>query len=171
VSDEYGAADGISKEEVWLYFSATWRGKAVNVTMQASRYSASHWDERSDTSTNRLVDWRVYATDARYSEDPAAYGGESATGTARAALSALCEPMVMDWLASDAYTVSFQRAVAHLIMGKFRDDYSASRRVPEALATFRDRLPAAIVQAITETLEAYNAFAASRARTSEVISG
>lgn len=171
ISDENShAADGISKEQVFLYFSAKWRGKPVIVTMQADRYAASCWNESNGVSTNRLVEWRTYAEDARY-EDPEKNGGrgEHVTGTARSALSKLCQPLVVEWLASDAYAASFQTAVAHTVMRKFQDNYSASRRVSEALVTFRTRLQPATLKAISDTLKAYDKYESVKARAFETI--
>lgn len=166
------AADGIGKEQVFLYFAATWRGKPVTVTMQADRYAASFFDGDENKSTNRLTDWRVYASEARFI-DPDKNGGrgDDVTETARRALSNLCEPLVYPWLASNAYTVSFQAAASRMIMRYFRDDYSASRRVAEVLATFRDRLPDAHFGAIKATLDAYTAYEEVKAATDRLING
>lgn len=165
-----GRADGISNEQVFLYFSATWRSKPVLVTMCADRYSASFGDSHSEERTERLTDWRTYATEARYGEDPNERGG-SVTGTARSALSKLCEPMVAEWLGSDAYTASFQTAVARLVMRKFEDRYSASNRVTEALVIFRRRLDPAVFKAILATLHAYDAYADAKSRAFNLING
>lgn len=164
--------DGIGKEEVYLCFSATWRGSPVTVTMSCDRYSASFHDEQTGTSTNRLTNWRAYAADAHY-EDPTKNGGRGApvSETARSALSKLCQPFAMDWLASDAYTVSFHAAIGRMIMRKFRDDYSAARYVSEALATFRDRLPLEMFRAIGATLTAYQAYEENKAAAELVING
>lgn len=168
-----GAADGISNEQVFAYFTAKWRGQPVIVTMQADRYAASNWDEKTGTSTNRLTDWRVYANEAHF-YDPEKNGGRGAevSGTARSALSKLCQPFVIDWLATDAYTVSFQAAAARLILRKFDDDrYSVSRRVTDALAVFRSRLTPAMFRAISETLVAYDAYDAAKARAFTALEG
>lgn len=163
------AVDGITKEEVYLYFTATWRGKPVVVGMSADRYSASFFNEATGESRNQLTKWRTYATEARYSDDPNTRSGDPVSGTARAALSKLCEPLVLEWLDSDAYAASFRTAVAQLIMRKFRDDYSASRRVSEALSTFRTRLSPTARDAIQRTLDAYVEYEAAKAHANQTI--
>jgi hypothetical protein len=162
VSDDNSCrSEGISKEEVYFYFSATWRGQPVQVEVSADRYA----------HTSGMSEWRVYARAARF-YDPERNGGrgEETTETARSALSNLCSPIATDWLKTDAYTVSFQTALANMVIRKFRDDYSASRRVAEALNTFKGRLSPAAYQGISETLDAYNAYEAIKARTDETIS-
>jgi hypothetical protein len=161
VSDDGSSrAEGFSREEVYLYFSAKWRGKPVVVTMSADRYAHS----------SGMSGWRVYASEARL-EDPERNGGrgESVSGTARAALSKLCEPMATEWLESEAYAASFQRALAHMVMRKFRDEYRATRGVAEALATFKTRLAPATYQAISNALEAWRAFEAAKAQAFDAI--
>lgn len=172
VSDDVHSqtAGGIGKEGVHLYCSATWRGKPVSVTMSADRYAASYHDETTGNSTNKLTPWRVYASEAHF-EDPSNNGGrgEPVSGTARSALGKLCEPLVMEWLGSKAYTPSFQPALARMIMRKFRDDYSAARDVTSALAEFRDRLSRQLFLAISDTLRAYLEFEAQRNETERLI--
>jgi hypothetical protein len=167
ISDDVSSqnAEGIGKEEVFLYFSAKWRGKPVSVTMHADRYAARYGD-----TGNKLTPWRVYAQEAHL-EDPERNGGrgEPVSGTARAALSKLCEPMTVEWLATDAYTASFQTAVAHTIMRKFHDEYRATRSVTEALATFKTRLAPPVYQAISDALEAWQAFEAAKAQAFDAI--
>lgn len=162
ISDDAGSyrVDGISKEEVYGYFSAVWRGRAVQVEVSADRYSHS----------SGMSEWRVYARAARF-HDPERNGGrgEETTGNARAALSKVCSPMMEEWLASDEYAASFQRALASMVMRKFRNDYSAARDVRAALATFKDRLAPAAHEAISETLAAYEAYEAASSRAFEAI--
>lgn len=147
--DNYSSrVDGISKEEVYLYFSAKWRGQPVQVEVSADRYAHS----------SGISEWRVYARASRF-YDPERNGGrgEETSGTARAALSKLCEPIATAWLSSDEYRASFERALAHMIMRKFDDKYSVSRYVGEALATFEDHLPSSVWRAIRDALVAFNA--------------
>jgi len=174
ISDDVSSrcAEGIGKEEVYLYFTAKWRGKPVTVTVSADRYAASFYDGETDTSTSRLTDWRVYARDARF-YDPDRNGGrgEATSDTARSALSKLCEPLAVEWLASDAYTASFQAALGRMIMRHFRDNYSASWKVGAALAEFASRLAPDVFTAIGRTLDAYNAYTAAAATANQTISG
>lgn len=158
-------ANGISREEVYVYLSATWRGKPVRVTMSCDRYCASFDGE------NRLTDWRVYARDVRY-YDPEKNGGrgEEASGTARSALSTLCEPIATEWLDSEEYRLSYQVAAGHMIMRHFRDDYSAERRVSEALERLGSHLAPMVRAAITETLDAYRAFQVAKAHAEHTLS-
>lgn len=149
--------EGISKVEVYLYYEATWRGKPVTVTMQADRYEVSSYDQRTDESTRRLTDWRVYAQEARYGNAGERVGNESVTGTARSALSKLCEPLAMEWLDSAEYVASYQRAVARMIMRHFDDRYSAVNRVTEALSKFAWLSPS-VAQALKAALDARVAY-------------
>jgi hypothetical protein len=164
VSDDNHSSrvDGISKEEVFFYFSAKWRGQPVQVEVSADKYAHS----------SGMSDWRVYARAARY-YDSESYGGrgEETTGTARAALGELCVPIALEWLESDAYKASFQTALAHMVMRKFQDNYSASRRVAEALVTFRTRLSAPLIASIRETLVAFGAYEAAKYRAFKTING
>jgi len=174
VSDELSSqcADGVGKEQIYLYFSATWRGKPVSVTMQADRYAASFFDEKTRTSTNHLTDWRTYASEARY-VDPENNGGrgEDVTGTARSALSKLCAPMVTEWLASEAYVASRRPALARMIIRHLRDDrYSADRRVSEGLARFGEELGSVLAGAIRCALDSYRDFKTDVARVETLIS-
>jgi hypothetical protein len=159
--DNYSSrADGISKEEVYFYFTAQWRGRPVQVEVSADRYAHS----------SGISEWRVYARDARF-YDPERNGGrgEATTGTARAALGKLCVPIAEEWLTSDAYTASFQNALAHMVMRKFDGRYSATRDVQAALVTFKDRLPKPTLQAISDALEAWQAFEAAKAQAFDAI--
>lgn len=161
--DNYSSRhNGISKEEIYFYFDAQWRGRPVQVEVSADKYAHS----------SGMSDWRIYARAARF-YDPERNGGrgEETTGTARSALSKLCVPIAIAWLDTDEYKASFQRALAHMVMRKFQDSYSASRYVTEALVTFKDRLAAEHFQAISETLSAYNAYAASKASADAIING
>lgn len=154
--------DDLSREEIYFYFSATWRSQPVSVEVSADRYVHS----------SGMSDWRVYARAARF-YDPERNGGrgEPTTETARRALSVLCVPIATEWLGSDEYAASFRRALAQMIMRKFRNDHSPARSVAEALATFRSRLAPDAFEAISETLSAYNAYTAASAKVDATISG
>ena len=162
VSDENYSSrhEGISKEEVFFYFSAKWRGQPVQVAVSADKYAHS----------SGMSDWRVYARAARY-YDPERNGGsgEETTATARRALGELCVPIAMEWLVSDEYAASFQRALAHMVMRKFDNKYSTERDVTTALATFEDRLSADIRQAIRSALDAFKAYQTTKEVAFEVI--
>ena len=156
VSDDNSSRhNGISKEEIYFYFDATWRGRPVQVEVSADRYAHS----------SGISDWRVYARAAYFD------GRVSTTDTARRALSELCSPIATAWLESGEYVASFQRALAHMIMRKFRDGYSPARNVSQALATFEDRLPSSMWRAIRDTLVAYNTYEDARFRANALING
>jgi hypothetical protein len=161
ISDDSSShVNGISKEEVYFYFDAQWRGRPVQVEVSADRYAHS----------SGMSDWRAYARAARF-YDPERNGGrgEETTGTARSALGRLCVPIAVEWLSTDAYRSSFQAALGHMVMRKFQDGYSASRRVSEALATFKGRLSPDVLRAIGETLDAFNVFEAAKSHAFEVL--
>jgi hypothetical protein len=154
IADEYGGdPEGISKEEVFPRFRATWRGRDCLVTMRAHRYAASFEGEGT-----RLTDWRVYATEAReHDENANGCRGDEVSGTAQRALGDLCEPLVRDWLASDAYAVSRRKALAHMVVRHLEDRYTGVQRAREAMARV-ELAPAARkgILAVLKAREAYN---------------
>lgn len=163
IDDNYSSrADGISSEEVFGYFTATWRSRPVMVTVSADKYAHS----------SGMSDWRIYASEARYVDtEKNGNRGEDVTATAKSALSKLCAPLMSDWLGTDEYVASFQRALARMILRKFRDDYSASRSVANALVTFESRLAPATYKAIRKTLVAYNAYVDVKASADALVNG
>jgi hypothetical protein len=165
VADEYRGADGISKEEVFPRFSAKWRGRDVHGTISADRYSAG-----MDSGSQQLTDWRIYVREA-WELDESKSGGRGAelSGTARAALRELLEPMVRDWLRGDEYRDSFRRALAHTVLRRLRDDSRYRDAGGEALATFRGRMAPEHVQALEAAIAAHGAYLAAEAAAGEAI--
>lgn len=140
VSDEY--ARGGYREQVFGYFTATWLGEPVIVTMQADRY----------THSSGLSDWRIYAEQAR-SFDPEANGGRGPdlTDTARKRLSDACRPAMAAWLESDEYPASLADAVRNMIVREMTDT-RRGHAAPRLLEAYGDRLTRAQHAAITAAL-------------------
>ena len=112
VSDEY--ARGGYREQVFGYFTATWLGEPVIVTMQADRY----------THSSGLSDWRIYAEQARSFDADANGGrGHELTDTARRRLSDACRPLMVAWLESDEYAPSLANAVRNMIVREMDEKY------------------------------------------------
>lgn len=109
------------KEEVYGYFSATWRGDPVMVTMSCDRYTVA---------SGEWTDWRVYAQDARQGtfyrdrEDGPLLQerGPYVTDTARSRLNDACKPAMLEWLAGDEYPTSRKNALRYMILRQFSDD-------------------------------------------------
>ena len=139
VSDEY--ARGGYREQVFGYFTATWLGEPVIVTMQADRY----------THSSGLSDWRIYAEQAR-SFDPEANGGRGPelTDTARRRLSDACKPLMVAWLEGDEYAPSLADAVRNMIVREMKDRHTST--APRLLETYGDRLTATQREAIAAAL-------------------
>lgn len=136
------------KEEVYGYFRATWRGQPVMVTMSADRYTYSGGE---------MSDWRVYAQDARYF-DPERNGGrgDDVTETARWRLSDACRPVMIGWLASDAYAGSLACAVRNMIVREAEGRWGDTAH--RLLAEHGDKLTEAQRDAIGTALEHRNAY-------------
>lgn len=73
-----------SREEVFLYFTTTWRGEEAHVTVEANRYRHSEG----------MSEWRIFANDCRKTEH-----GTHHTDTAKRRLSDMLRPIVETWLA------------------------------------------------------------------------
>jgi hypothetical protein len=120
VSLEYASGSEVTREECYPEITATWRGEEVKITMEANRYvHSSGWSE-----------WRVFV----HRTDP------GVTDTARAALREACEPIVREWLDSDEYTASRERAFFWMIRRQVQDErYNAGRPV-QTLTAHRHEL-------------------------------
>jgi hypothetical protein len=169
-ADNSTSADGIGKEEVFPQLRATWRGRPVGVTMSADRYAASHHDIETNTSTSRLVPWRIYAREAwEINGDDSR--GELLTDTARAALGRVCEPLVRDWLNGEEYAASFKASCARMILRELErpDRYRTEREVATMLDGFRGRITPNAYRALSASLRAYRAYRAATDKAAERI--
>lgn len=145
----------VSKEEVYGYFRATWRGVPVVFTMSADRYRHS----------SGISEWRIYCTDAR-EIDPAlaedVYGrGPAVSDTARQRLGAAARPVVEQWLASADYVTSrrtaFARALEHEA-SQLGTHQSTTSRLRTYLETFASELEPADAKRLAAATDAYEAF-------------
>lgn len=110
--------DGIEREEVYLWFLASWRGEPAAVTMQADRYSCG---TREEVAAGRLSPWRIYATEARTkSDDPGAFGAHL-SDTARHRLSDACKPLVEEYLAGAEYLETRRAAIGRAVLAGVDD--------------------------------------------------
>src|SRR5665213_3171840 len=104
----------LEREEFFPNFTAVWRGTVYHVDMEASRYAFADGD---------LSEWRIFARHIR----------EGYTDLARRALGEACQPLVVAWLASDAYKASRQQAFARQIANTLRDERYSTHRTREQL--------------------------------------
>ena len=139
-----------TRETVNLRYVTTWRGQDVQVTMKASKYTYSDCETWSD--------WRIYAEGA-LTVDTNGITGASVTDLARSKLSEVCEPLVLDWLASDAYRASLQRAYVNAAKGTMHD---SGRRRPDGLrkvlGLYGDRMPSDARQQLYRVADAYDKY-------------
>lgn len=145
------------KEEVFVYFNATWRGQPAAVSMRADRY----------THSSGLSEWRVYSSDVKAGAwDPEtnwyAEKGDDLSGTARSRLGDELRPMVMEWLASEAYEVSERAAYLSAMRGMLyeaRPYTDPTRDLRRVLAKYDGKLSEAQRSYIIRLASAYDAFA------------
>jgi hypothetical protein len=109
-----GYRKSLEKEEFFPNFTAVWRGKPYHVDMEASRYAYADGD---------ISDWRIFARHVR----------EGYTELARKALGDACQPLVVDWLKSDAYKASRAQAFARQIASTLREERYSTHRTRQLL--------------------------------------
>lgn len=150
------------KEEAFLTYAATWRGRPVEVRMSLDRYTVADgtWSP-----------WRVYASEAREAPTEARRYGAHLTDTARERLSQQYRPVALAWTDSPAYATSRARAVAaslyRLAARMAPDDYRGTRELSERLATLATELGAPDRDRLARAADAFDAFAAILAERDE----
>ena len=103
----------VEHEECYPVMAANWRGSPVEVQITASRYV---------TADGEWTDWRIFASSGEDAE------GKRLTEKARSKMSELAYGIVYEWLNSDAYHRSRQRAFKYEIRSKIREErYDAER--------------------------------------------
>lgn len=151
----WGHAD---KEELFAYIPTAWRGSPVMVTMRASRYKAG-----MNADALEWTSWQVYAQDAHEIDENANGGrGRPLTDLARRRLGDQLEPLVREWIDSDAYKASMLNALAHAVrreFGDLRPWKDATRRVRDLLNIHRNTLRPSDVGRFTKAADAYDVFA------------
>ena len=91
----------LEKEEIFVTFTADWRGEPCVVRMEANRYRHS----------SGVSEWRIFATAGKYGNDLHAYGQKELSDTARARLAAVARPTMQAWIDSDDYKQSHNLAL------------------------------------------------------------
>ena len=151
--EPFNGRDAI-KEEVFLYFDATWQGRPVVVTLHADRY----------THSEGLSEWRVYASEAREIPAEGQYAGANLTDTARRRLSDACYDDAREWLWSSAYIASAAGAYVRALEHGFYDlrpSYTEpTKRVREDVARWAHKIPDAERARLERLADAYDHFAA-----------
>ncbi len=104
----------LEREEFFPTFTAVWRGAVQHVDMEATRYSFNDGE---------LSEWRIFPRAIR----------EGTTDLARKALGDACQPLVLAWLASDAYKASRAQAFARQIAQNLREERYSTTRSRELL--------------------------------------
>jgi hypothetical protein len=140
VSTGYNYRDEIEKEECFGYFSATWRGQPVRLTMNADRYRHS----------SGMSEWRVYCRDAKVIEPDDDrngdwyYHGASVSDTARQRLGEVCQPMMAEWLESDGYVTSRRLAFVRMLKRLASDlaKYNSGSELTRMLDKYRFEISA-----------------------------
>lgn len=152
------------REEVYLYFFATWRGDPVRVTMSCDRYTVS--DSDPDVPDRHLTEWRIFAQDARVWDENSGRGPH-VTDLARSRLSDALKPLAAEWLTSDNYVTSEQNAYTRAIGRLLTDGYNRSDRTRRAKHDYRDKLRDEQAAAITSAIIAYDAYQSALEQVSE----
>ena len=112
----------IRKENVYPEFTVVAKGMARRVRLSADRYYA-----------NGMTEWRIYITEI---DSDAGIGPVT-----RQALRDDLVPMVEEWLKSDEYKLSYQRALAYAIANEIRNTTTiADYRAKSALASHLSEL-------------------------------
>jgi hypothetical protein len=171
VREDNNRSDGISKEEVFLYYLTDWRGQPCRVTMHLDRYRASYWENDKPAGT-KLTPWRAFAETVRTydPENPNSYGSEL-TDTARRRLSDEILPLALAWLETEAYTVSESLAYAHMILDTRENDRygSTTRNIRRQAEQYRDKLPTGVRNRLLEIADSYEALNRQRDNLSSML--
>jgi hypothetical protein len=148
-----GAQYAIEKEEVFLYFSATWLNKPVRFHQRADRYSYS---------STGLCEWRHYVVEGNFVDESAHNSrGASLSDTARDAVGEATREIVDNWLVNKpvietalqlipVYRDSANRALARAIQ-RLGSSYDPWTQINGAVKVHRMRL----VPDVEESLKAY----------------
>lgn len=169
VTDSAGSS---LREEVFLYFTAEWRGSPCVVGVACKRYCG--YDSARPSMTHSpagLGTWSMYVQEARggtpYGDDYVK--GDSLTDTAKHRLAQYVLPMARDWLTTQAYRDSEHRAYLKHILRHVEDmkasiySDAAQREYParKAIANFGGKLSDGDLVRIESALSAYTEFAAA----------
>lgn len=160
-----GAGYALEKEEVYLYFSATWMSKPVRFHHRASRY----------THSSGLSEWRnvvIQASFIEQREDSFVTLGECSQA-ARRALDAATTDVVTAWLEGrgvievalgivETYANSYKRALGRTIQRIGDNRYEPWLEVNRAVSVHHEVLDTEVKRALTEW--ATEIFEAARGR-------
>jgi hypothetical protein len=155
-----GRSGGIDKEEAYTYWRSAWRGQPVSVTMSADRYRVSSGD---------LTAWRIIAREVRLIDENGAKFQTLTSEIARRRLQEAIEPLVHDWLASDAYTEAEANAYAHLIWRSLADGSRYSNDGPRQLEQYGDKLAISAYNVLRRTNDARAKYLEALETASQVI--
>lgn len=117
----------VEREECWPVMSAVWTGREVEVDISADRYV---------TADGQWTDWRIYA---RSGEDK---NGRKLTDVARQRMTELAVAVTTEWLDSDEYLASRQRAFKHELRRWVRDERFDAERMAKLVSRHQFELTA-----------------------------
>ena len=127
VTLEHG--ESLTKEEVYFTVEATWRGDRVSFEIEATRYKHSGgWS-----------DWRIYVRS----------GLDSFTEPQSRAFNEVGKPMVEQWLGSDEYPASRQRAFYNSIRSVVREERYSVDKSERLLAKLGNELSVGDLASLT----------------------
>lgn len=123
------------REEAFFYFESEWRGRAVEVCLEANRYGVIR-----DGSPG-MSEWRVVTHDCRYLDDDGnriSTWEETPTDTAKQRLGEAARPIVEAWIEKNEYAAESRGLYEALISNADANAYGLDvwRRKVEKL---RDR--------------------------------
>lgn len=147
--DEPGSG---SREEVFIDYAATWRGRDAVVRMAADRYTYAD---------GRWSDWRIIASEAVAGTELYSYPRETLTDTARRRLGDTLRPTVAAWLDGDRYVESRRQAMGHMLYRRVREcqPYDGSiAAVHAAIEQHRGELPLDVHAHLAAALDAFDAY-------------
>jgi hypothetical protein len=154
-----GHYNEVEKEELFMTFGATWRGRPVVVKMSADQYRHS----------SGMSNWRIYAIEAREADRTNQSGdylgrGNNLTDTARRRLGDDLADVVRRWLDSPLYEESRRFAMDRCLMRMVGELGGNGRsRTDTVRAAIDKQADAAHLATVTRARNACDAFDAFRA--------
>lgn len=120
----------VERVEAYTYWSLTYRGRQLSVTVVSDRYRAWFWNENSRTSRDGLTAWRDIIRDVRENDSPV-----NVTSPMRSALHAHLDVEIECYrIEHDAH--DYAVALAQAILGQLREPSTYTDEPTKRLRAF-----------------------------------